>query len=360
MTRLSPVLVPHVLRLLLVGVACQSAFAVLMPSGSNDQDYKDLGATFVTERKVLSLKQILNDGSGVGYASATPINSHYVITSAHLIDSLVDTAHFEVGIGSNFRSPVTSIAVSEINVYPGYVNGSRNGPDIAILKLATPLPNVQPATIGSASIGTVVSAAGYGVAHRVGESPPATRDGFIRGWNAEVQSGSPQNSSDVYYDHTYGFYTRINLGGKVLNGDSGGPVYNQVGQLVGLNTAQTGNQLEGRNIYLVLSQPDVLAWIQANTVIPTVVAPTIASFTCTAPSSGQPPQFTGTLTGGHPSGTARLEASRDLGVGDPWTELANTPLDAAGSATFTNVPDTRPESANTPRLFYRIVSVPAP
>lgn len=118
--------------------------------------------------------------------------------------------------------------------------------------------------------------------------------------------------------------------------------------------------MEGRTIYLVLSQPDVLAWIQANTVIPAVVAPTIASFTCAAPTSGQPPRFTGTLTGGHPSGTARLEASRDLGVGDPWTELATTPLDATGSATFTNVPDTRPESANTPRLFYRIVSEPAP
>jgi hypothetical protein len=332
----------------------------MMQSGSNDQDYKDLGATFVTERKVLSLKQILNDGSGVGYASATPINAHYVITSAHLIASLVDTAHFEVGIGLNFRSPETSIAVSEIKIYPGYVFGSRSGPDIAILKLATPLLNFQSVTIGSASVGSVLSSAGYGVAYRFGETPPATRDGFIRGFNAEMRSGSPQNSSDLYYDWSYGFYSWINIGGKIMNGDSGGPVYNQAGQLVGLNTAQTGNENQGHSIYLVLSQPDVLAWIQANTVIPAVVAPMITSFTCSGLASGPPPRFTGTLTGGHPSGTARLEASRDLGVGDPWTELANTPLDATGSATFTNVPDTRPESATTVRLFYRIVSVPAP
>jgi hypothetical protein len=359
MTRLSPVLVPHVLRLLLLAVACQSAFAVMMQSGSNDQGYRDAGAAFAANHRALSLKMTAVSGQ-IGFATVTPINTHFGITSAHAVTGTYANATCEVGTGIDAYNPTSWIEISEVKIYPGYVNGSRGGPDIAVLKFAVPLAGFSPVTIGSANVGDVVSAAGYGYAFRYGDPIPTARDGYIRGWNAEVRSGTPQNSSDLYYDHSYGFFSWINLGGKVLAGDSGGPIYNQTGQLVGLNTAQTGNENQGHSIYLVLSQPDVLAWIQANTVIPAVVAPTIASFTCAAPTSGQPPRFTGALTGGHPSGTARLEASRDLGVNDPWTEIANTSLDATGSGTFTNVPDNRPESANSPRLFYRIVSEPAP
>jgi hypothetical protein len=247
MTRLSPALVPHVLRLLLVGVACQSAFAVLMPSGSNDQDYRDAGAAFAANHRALSLRMTPASGP-IGFATVTPINAYFGLTSAHAVTGTYANATYQAGTGIDANNPTSWIGISEVKIYPGYVNGSRSGPDIAVLKFAVPLTGFVPVTIGSANVGDVLAATGYGFAFRVGDPIPTARDGFIRGWNAEVESGTPQNSSDMFHDHTNGFYSWINRGGKLLNGDSGGPIYNQVGQLVGLNTAQTGNQLEGRTI----------------------------------------------------------------------------------------------------------------
>ena len=48
-----------------------------------------------------------------------------------------------------------------------------------------------------------------------------------------------------------------------------GGVYNSLGQLVGINFGQSGgNAWAGTTSYLDLAQPDVLNWVQSNTVVP--------------------------------------------------------------------------------------------
>ena len=93
---------------------------------------------------------------------------------------------------------------------------------------------------------------------------------FRSGWDGRVQSFAPIASSDTYYNSTFfGDFDGVPLVGKVMNGDSGGGVFNQSAELVGLNTAQSGNSaIAGTSIYLDLSQPDVYNWIQSNTVVP--------------------------------------------------------------------------------------------
>jgi hypothetical protein len=65
-------------------------------------------------------------------------------------------------------------------------------------------------------------------------------------------------------------------------------------------------------------------------------------------------QFNGTLVDGPVLGTARLVASLDLGVLDPWVEIASTTIDSSGSAAFLNILDSRPASRGATALFFKV------
>jgi hypothetical protein len=71
---------------------------------------------------------------------------------------------------------------------------------------------------------------------------------------------------------------------------------------------------------------------------------------------GQPPKFSGILVAAPPAGIARLQASIDLGITDPWTEIANSILDGTGVVTFTNVEDNRAHAIGTKKDFFRVVT----
>ncbi len=83
------------------------------------------------------------------------------------------------------------------------------------------------------------------------------------------------------------------------------------------------------------------------------VPPSLSQVVIIPASAGTPPSFTGVVTGGPPNGTVWLQASLDVGVAYPWTNIATTALDNLGSATFTNIPDPRPQAANAKWNFYR-------
>jgi formylglycine-generating enzyme required for sulfatase activity len=83
-------------------------------------------------------------------------------------------------------------------------------------------------------------------------------------------------------------------------------------------------------------------------------SPSLTPVTVIPAAAGTPPSFTGTVTGGYPYGTAWLQASVDLGVADPWANIASMALDNLGSATFTNIPDPRPQAATAQRDFFRV------
>jgi hypothetical protein len=80
----------------------------------------------------------------------------------------------------------------------------------------------------------------------------------------------------------------------------------------------------------------------------------------TPAAGGNPPRFTGTVINGPPSGVAKLQASLDLGSLDGWTVIETLQLDASGSATFTNAPDTRPQALSSTQNFFRVVAESSP
>lgn len=252
----------------------EKADAALMLPGQSAQSYLDLGATM--QNKVGFLKQIGTQGQ-LGYASVTFINEQYAITSAHLIAGVLQVGgSFQVGTGSNYLTdPGNVVNVSSVLVHPAYQgnmgSADTNNPDIAILRFASPLAGITQATFGAAAPFDIVTSGGYGFAFYAGE-PSVPRDGFRRGWNAPVKTGAPLYGSDTWYNYTQfggASGSSVPVNGKVLSGDSGGGVYNSLGELVGINFGQSGNSaILGTSSYLDLSQPDVLNWVQSNTTIP--------------------------------------------------------------------------------------------
>jgi uncharacterized protein (TIGR03382 family) len=252
----------------------EKAEAVLMLPGQSAQSYLDLGATLNNR---VGFVEIVTPSSGNGYASVAMINDQFAITCGHVVwNNLQNGGTFRVGTGSNYFSDRGQVVdVAEVITYPGYPGGvTTNSPDIAILRLATPISGITQAQFGTANPGDVVTSGGYGFAFFAGQ-PTVPRDGFRRGWNAGVLSGAPLYGSNQWYNYTFFGDNAVAANGKGLSGDSGGGVYNSLGQLVGINFGQSGNNaLVGTTSYLDLSQPDVLNWVQSNT-IPTPAALTL-------------------------------------------------------------------------------------
>jgi hypothetical protein len=252
----------------------EKAEAVLMLPGQSAQSYLDLGATAQGRQGYLSA--IGSNGQQLGgYASVTFINPYYAVTAAHVVGNLYQNGGYaRIGTGGNFNSdPGQVVDAYEAVFYPTYQTGvDTNNPDIVILKLATPLAGVSQVSYGTANPFDVVTSFGYGFAFFAGD-PIVQPDGFRRGWNAPVRSDAPLFGSNTWYNSTSfggGAGSAVPVNGKGLSGDSGGGVYNSQGQLVGINFGQTGNGASlGTTSYLDLSQPEVLSWLQANTVIPT-------------------------------------------------------------------------------------------
>jgi len=255
----------------------EKAEAVLMLPGQSAQSYLDLGATLNNR---VGFVEIVTPTGALGAASVALINENFAITCGHVVwNNLQNGGTFRVGTGANFLNDRGQVVdVAELITYPGYPGGvTTNSPDIVILRLASPLAGITQAQFGTANPGDLVTAGGYGFTNYAGQ-PTVPRDGFRRGWNAPVSPGAPTFGADTWYNFsqfggTVGGSVPVN--GKVLNGDSGGGVYNSLGQLVGINFGQSGNNLSvGFSSYLDLAQPDVLNWVQSNT-IPTPGALTL-------------------------------------------------------------------------------------
>ncbi len=106
-----------------------------------------------------------------------------------------------------------------------------------------------------------------------------------------------------------------------------------------------------RAVFLVLPLLAVLLPVGADP-----VTPGLSQVEIVPASANTPASFTGVVTGGPPNGTAWLQASVDLGVADPWTNVAATALDNLGSATFTDIYDSRPQAAAAERVFFRMAT----
>ena len=274
----------QVLRALCVAMtllAATPAYLVgcLEPDGANDADYIAAGAAM--QGKLLFLRVWFGDKTtgeitGVDNVSAAYYNERCVLTAAHNLDqSDWNVVRCEVSTGPNYvTNRGTIVPGFKYAVHPEYnPNDTGSGPDLAIVYLAAALPG-RNAEIGSCSIGEVLTHAGFG--STATPSTPTFRDRNSRSWNAAVEDWVHWSSNPTYYAQS-SFYPYIALNGKGLGGDSGGPVYNSGGELVGINKAEYGGtSVSGGTIFLKLSQPDVLSWIEQNTTNLTVNPPNLA------------------------------------------------------------------------------------
>ena len=208
--------------------------AQLEPDGANDSNYVALGNQYVAQTVWVQGISIAT-GNHVG-ASGILLDPYDVIVAAHFAAGVSFT---DVGSGPNqLISPGTTSAVLDNIVYPGYVNnGQFNSPDLAIVHLAAPIGTTN-LHFGSIDPGDLVVITGFGF-HGT-PSGGISYDGELRGWTGPIDnSGLPRNVSVVYYDNV-NWSNDSDLPGSVMGGSSGGGVYDDSGNLVGMIEAQYG------------------------------------------------------------------------------------------------------------------------
>ncbi len=136
---------------------------------------------------------------------------NHVLTNAHVVR----------------KASRISIKASDGNVYPGKLIGWDIRSDIAVLKIdgPAPLPHAKIGTAKDLMIAETVIAIGnpYGYSHTV-------TTGVVSALNRDIEVGGTHGEAEVLYD-------LIQTDAAINLGNSGGPLINLMGQVVGINTA---------------------------------------------------------------------------------------------------------------------------
>ena len=243
----------------------ESSKAALIPDGASASAY--INNANEMNGNLLWIESTYNGQNF--YSSAVRINSGYALTAAHVAPTGVAGLTLDaVGTGSNYLlNPGTVDPIASYVTYPGY-DFTLNGPDISLIKLANPLPGAA-LNLGGSSVGEELSMAGFGQ-----DGTPSTglspQNGDREAWNVIVDTILPGGVSyDYYKDGAFDSSIGIPLNAKGANGDSGGPVFDGSGNLVGIiDAGTTGNSAIGETVYLNLAQPQVQQWIQTNSTVP--------------------------------------------------------------------------------------------
>lgn len=252
--------------LLALAAAAALASSSLPTKAALYQDgYSDSAAQTLAEQYGPSLSSLSLTSLGSTFnASGVFLNDSWVLTAAHNITDPSGNVNRTInGVYQGTKSEGSLTPVIDVFVYPGPV-GSGNNPDLALLYLGPYSGVTAPSlTIGYASPGQVVTSAGFGNFGSV-SGGVSLNDGTARGWYAPVLPYTAGDSSSTYYAST-SFYPGLgSLNGRALGGDSGSPVFNSSGELVGINIAANGGLSElGSTTYLKLTQPEVFGWMNS-------------------------------------------------------------------------------------------------
>jgi S1-C subfamily serine protease len=187
------------------------------PSGSQQQ------ATAAQEIGVVDIDTVLGYQSAEAAGTGTVVTPNgEVLTNNHVIDG---------------ATKITVTVVSTGKTYPAKVVGTDPTQDVAVLQLSG-ASGLQTANYGSDdNLALGESVTGVGNAGGVGGTPSAA-DGKITGLNKSI-TASDENGANA--EKLTGL---IETDADIQSGDSGGPLYDASGEIIGMDTAAstTGTQ----------------------------------------------------------------------------------------------------------------------
>ena len=220
----------------LASIACGSTPEPV--GGQNGSSGDELPTVEIVRRLTPSVAHILTETEAsasfsqriptTGVGSGIILRSDgYVLTNAHVVE------------GANSITVTLNTGMS----YSGRIVGRDSNPDVAVVKIDA--TGLQPASTGSASqleVGEEVIAIGHALALSGG---PTVSRGVISALGRTIDAG-PQ---DTYVD-------LIQTDASINLGNSGGPLVNQRGEVVGVNTASVPG---GQGIGFAIGIDDALA-----------------------------------------------------------------------------------------------------
>lgn len=216
-------LVRVALLLALSSLPLSRAQAIVIRHDGDDARYRELGA------KYPAVGRILPNG-----LSSVLIAPRWVLTAAHVGEALIP---FDLRV----RLGGADYAVEKIILHPDWTRlGEAAGRDLALLKLARPVTNVEPALLYERrdEVGKLITFAGWG-ATGTGLTGPGEADGALRG---------AHNRADRADDTALYFTFDAPPGGEELEGisgpgDSGGPALLEEGgrlYTIGVSSGNSG------------------------------------------------------------------------------------------------------------------------
>lgn len=205
----------------------------------------------------------INPGGTLGHGSGFFIGPDTVLTNAHVVEN---------GVGG--RIFVTSTALGR--AIPAQIGAMTRGPgggniqpgmtDLAVLRLPEPVPGAQPlalTTLGERL--TDVVAAGY-------PSAVVQQETEMRGFIDELARGRLQRPPELVL--TRGSITSIQQlptgptviphSAEISSGNSGGPLVDNCGRVVGINTFVTRGTAFAGSVKYAQKVDSILPWLQQN------------------------------------------------------------------------------------------------
>lgn len=198
------------------------------------------------------------------------INESWGLTAAHSFAGIGTIGTITIRAGSNYlTNPGQTFTADSFIVCPFCAPSSTTSPDLALVHFSTPQTWITPAEFGTYSLGQIVTGVGSGQwgTPSIALQP---RSGDMAGFNGQTVTPGLGVNALFYGDMAANSLPLTAVDGYGANGDSGGPVYNSAGQLIGIATQATlgGTFFPGGTTFARLDNPQVLDWIQTTTNVP--------------------------------------------------------------------------------------------